>query len=110
MVRSIFAFLVLKLGSQYPIEYKLTPNTIRTIAVLRNRKGRREPPIGLSFDPVGKVDVIGLSRYCKKRTSPIPKAPQMTGSSIRRRSKAGSSWTIPNADRSEEHTSELQSR
>lgn len=66
--------------------------------MLRNRKGRSEPLIGLSFDTVGKVDVIGLSRYCKKRTSPIPNEPQITGSSSRRRSKTGSSWTIPNAD------------
>src|SRR2546427_12345597 len=96
-VRSIFAFLVLKLGSQYPIEYKLTPNTIRTIAVLRNRQGRSEPAMGLSFDVTGKLGVIGRRRYSRLSASPIPKAPQITGSSIRRRSKAGSSWTLPNA-------------
>ena len=54
--------------------------------------------MGLSFDVTGKLGVIGLRRYCRLSASPIPKAPQITGSSRRRRSKAGSSWTIPNAD------------
>src|SRR6266516_1697714 len=85
--RSDLSFLLDKSTCHIPREFRLTARTPSTVATLKKRTEKIEPPMGLSLEMVGTMFTMGPSKNLSPYTKPRPKTTQAKGSRKSRFSK-----------------------